>query len=323
MGGTRLDIKAAMVKDMYGVAFDAFAKEQPMCSTIYSMVYNNEGSGEKETQMLGADELIERDAENQHINFSSPVQGWVKYCKYRTFQKGLTLSDDEVDDNVKLGNILQKYAKTWAERDIQKRETVGATPFNAGGAVAGDTVFDGSHTDQTDPYPLKMYDDVCMFNLTGNTNEHKGGGTYYYSVASLDLTPTNFSTIYNLIHVTNAKDELDIIKNFPVDTLLTLSGSPHETAKRILESDQMAFGQLNDKNIYKNLVDPIAWRYLTDTGAFYVGKRGHEDFQFRERKRPQIRYFVDEHDLSHNASYKMRFGLWIKRRVWARGAGTS
>ena len=322
MGGTRLDIKAAMVKDMYGIAFDTFDKEAPMCSTIYSMVYNNEGAGEKETQMLGADELIERDAENQHINFSSPREGWVKYCRYRTFHTVLTLSDDEVDDDVKLGNILNKYAKTWSVRDIQKRETIGAQPFNNGGTVLGHTVFDGSHTDQADTYPLLMFDGVCMFNLSANENTHKGGGTYVYSVAALTLTPDNFSTIYNLIHVTNARDELDIIVNFPVDTLLTESGSAHETAKRILESDHMAFSDINDKNIFKGLVDPLEWRYLTDTGAFYIGKRQHEDFQFRERKRPQIRYFIDEHDLSHNASYKMRFGIWIKQRVWARGGGS-
>jgi len=39
---------------------------------------------------------------------------------------------------------------------------------------------------------------------------------------------------------------------------------------------------------------------------------------------PEMRFFVDEKDLSRNASINVRFGSMIKNwRVWTRGGGTT
>ena len=79
--------------------------------------------------------------------------------------------------------------------------------FNNGGALSGDWVLNGTHTNNTDSSGNLMYDSKPLFNLTGNTRSTKSGGTYYNSVASLSLTPANFETVYNLHTATNNRDE--------------------------------------------------------------------------------------------------------------------
>jgi len=109
-----------------------------------------------------------------------------------------------------------------------------------------------------------------------NEYTHKGGGTYYNSVAGLSLDPDNFETIYILHKATNNRSELDRPTKAVCDTLLTLPGADALMARRILKTSEsmgLAGTQLNDLNIYANLAEPMDWDYLTDTGAFYLGKR--------------------------------------------------
>jgi len=126
----------------------------------------------------------------------------------------------------------------------------------------------------------------------------------------------------NLAAVTNAYDEEDTIISLKPDTLLTLSGSNKFLADRICSADKLPFGQLNDPNVYKGLCTPMDWRYLDDTGAFYVGVRNHEYLQFRNRIPMRFKYFIDNHDDSHNATARFRFGIWVRQRLWARGGGS-
>ncbi len=326
MPGTRTNSENSMIKDMYKVTLKTQLNYKAKYPEVFYEVKGAEGAGEKETQLLGADELIEKEAENQKIEFTAPEEGWQSLCAYRTYQRGLSLSKERVRDDVKIKNILEKYAATWGRRDMQKREIIAATVFNDGGDLLGNKVFNGTHVGNPDSSGKLLFDNYPLFNLAGNARSSKGGATYFNSVAGLTLTPANFETIYIRATVTNAYSELDIIEENPVDTLLVQAGADDLQAQRICKSEYLPGGQLNDINPYYNLVEPLVWRYLNDGNAFYVGKRQHPDFQFRVRQEPEIDYFEDKEDKSRNASYDIRFGIWILFhgfRIWTRGGGTS
>jgi len=326
MPGTRSDSENSVIKDLYKVNLRTKYDYKVMHPEIFTVVEGSAGAGEKETQLLGADQLILKESENQKIEFTSPEEGWQSLCKYDTYMRGLCLSKERIRDDVKNGNtILQKFAKTWTKRDMQKRETVCAQVFNNGSDLSGHDIFNGTHPGNTDSSGDTLFDGYPFFNLTGNARTSKGGvATYYNSVASLTLTPDNFETMWILATVTNAVDELDIIEDLDVDTLLTECGADDLMAQRILNSEYIPNRTTNDINPYYKRLEHRKWRYLNDS-AFYVGKRQHEDFQFRVRQDPEIDYFEDKTNKTQNASYDTRFGVWILFagfRIWNKAGGT-
>lgn len=323
--GVRTDITNLYIKDMYKVAFDVRDKKDPKYPKIFKVKTGKEvfGAGVKETQLLGADELDQETSEATDINFVSPIQGWVFYGKYYTYKKGVKFSFQAVDDDVKLGDLLKAYASTWSDRDIVAKETLAATVFNHGGDLLGNAVFNGSHAGNTAPYGDMLYDNYPMFNLVGNSRSSKGGGTYYNAVSGLTITPANFETLYNLMTATNNRDEQDIVRANPADTVLTMPGADAFAMQRIVNTTRgIPGGQLNDLNPYYGIIDMhIAWDYITE--GWYIGKRQDDGLQFHERQEPTFRYFRDERNLTYNASVHSRFGVFIKDwRKWVRGGGT-
>jgi hypothetical protein len=315
------------IKDMYKVAYDVREKKDAKYPMIYNVKSGESvtGAGTKETQLLGADELDLEVTEGSDINFVSPIQGWVFYGKYYTYKKGVKFSFQAVEDDVKLGELVKKYAATWEDRAIVAKETLAATVFNSGRDLLGNAVFNGSHTGNTDPSGNLLYDSKPLFNLTGNARTTKGGGTYYNAVTGLAITPANFETLYSLATATNNKDEQDIVRSNPIDTALTRPGADAFSMQKILNTTRgLPGGQLNDVNPYYGLVDThIAWDYLTVSGAWYLGKRQDDGLQFHERMNPEFDFFVDPRNKTYNASVVTRFGVFIRDwHKWVCGGGT-
>jgi hypothetical protein len=323
MAGVRLDNPAIYQKDMYKAAFEEIDKADKVRDSIYKIVSGVKGAGDKATQMLGLGDLERHTTEGQDINFRSPAEGWTYYVKYWTFSGGLSLTFEAVQDTMKLGNFLNDLAATWAESSEHTKEEFAARPFNEGGTLSGDWIFNGSWLNNSDPSGDLMYDSKPLFCLTGNNYTHKGGGTYYNSTAGLTLSPANFQTTYILHTATNNRTELDRPSKARVDTCLTREGADYLMAKRIFETMKgLPGGQLNDKNIYEGMAKPVSWPYITDT-AYYVGQARHRDFQFHERQTPLIDFFEDKTNKGYKASFLERYGVMLKSRPWTRGGGTS
>ena len=322
MAGLTGDQIALYTKDMYEAAREGYQRKPVRYPEIFKVKSGVRGGGDKSTQILGAGDLDEQTTEDQDIQFESPVQGWQYWIVYRTFSKGVPFSKNAVEDTVKLGNLLKDYAETWGVSVRNKKETDGAKIFDRGGYTDGDAIFDGSWGDETDINGNLIYDGFPLFNLSGNLRETKNGGEYYNAVTGLALDPDNFEIIYNLATATNNRDERDRVIENDVDTLLTRDGSDHFLAKRLLESEKLPNGQLNDINVYRNIVKPMKWAYLTDT-AWYVGKAKHPSFQWDERQKPEIRFYRREENRGYRATIDVRWGIVIKDfRVWTRGSGT-
>lgn len=310
---------------MYAAERESYQEIETGHDKIFKVVDVDKAAGDKVTQILGAGDLTRHTTEGQDVVFKSPNQGWEFLVKYWTYSDGLALTKEAIEDTVKLGNLLKELAATWGVSERVEKETMGSTVFNRGGDLAGEWVFDGTHTGQVDSSGDLLYDSKPLFNLTGNTRSTKGGGTYFNSVASLALNPANFETIYNLATTTNNRDERDRRVRNPVDTLLVESGAEYFKSERILYTDKgMPGGQQNDINPYYKIVQPIDWDYLDDSQAFYVGKKQSRDFQFRNRQKAEIRLFRDEKNLGYKASINLRMGVLIKNfRVWHRGGGSA
>lgn len=324
--GLRQDQQAIYLRDMYKAEYDSYKSEPTKHDVIFKRTDAKKAPGDKMTQLLGAGNLTRHLVENQDINFRSPVEGWSYYVRYWTFSDGLVFSKEAIEDvnTDKVGNLLKGLADTWGDAVRYEKETFAATVFNRGGDLLGEYVFNGSHTGNTAPYGDLLYDGKPLFNVSGNTRSSKGGGTYYNSVAGLALSPSTFEQLYNLYTVTIAFNEQDReVENEP-DTLLTEAGAQSFLAKRIMKSSNGLPGtQLNDYNPYEGLCEPVSWRYLSDSSAFYIGKKAHKDFQFHDRQSPDIRFFRDETNRSYKVSIDVRFGVLIKNfRAWVKGGGS-
>lgn len=325
--GVRADQVAIYLKDMYKAEYESFRAEKTKYDRIFKVVKTS-GAGEKHTQLLKAGNLTRHTVEGQDINFRSPVQGWDALGRTWTFSDGLIFTKEAIEDvnTEKVGNLLNGLADSWGESLRYEKESFAASVFNRGGDLLGEYIFNGTHTGQTDSSGDLLYDSKPLFNLTGNTRTTKGGGTYYNSISGLSLSPSTFEQLYNLYTVTIAFNEQDReIENVP-DCLLTESGAQAFLAKRILKSTTGLPGtQLNDFNPYLDLVEPMDWRYLNDSSAFYVGKRKHKDFQFLERQTPDIEMFRDQNNKNYKVSYDVRFGIWMRVgswRAWVKGGGS-
>jgi hypothetical protein len=325
MGGIRADQVALYLKDMYKAEREGYIEVETKYDKVHKVVNNVTGAGDKITQILGQGKLTRHIVEGQPINFKSPVQGWEFLVKYWTFSDGIALSKEAVEDTTKLGNLLKDLSVSWGKQVRICKEEFGARPFNEGGNLSGDWIFNGSHTGNTAAYGDLLYDNQQLFGLTGDRHTTKGGGTYYNSVAGLTLTPANFETIYNLHTATNNVDERDNVVKNPADTLLCRPGANKWLADRIVGSTQMPGGQLNDPNPYYQLVSVIDWDYIEAAeAAFLVGKKQSDDWQFRERQASEIRFFREEANLGYKASINIRIGMLIKNwRTWTRAGGTS
>jgi len=324
MQGVRLDNPSLYTKDMYKVAYEVVDEADTMHDKLFKVITGVKGAGDKSTQLLGLGDLKRHTAEGEDIDFESPAEGWSYLVKYWTFSGGLSLSFEAVQDAVKLGNFLKDLARTWQASSIHNKEEFGSGVFNNGGTLSGNYVFNGSHTNQSDSSGDLMYDSIPFFALSGNEYTHKGGGTYYNSVAGLAVSPGDFETVYVLHTATNNRSELDRPMKNKVDTLLTQVGADALMAKRILLTTAGLPGtEIHDKNIYAGMADPMDWDYLTDTGAFYVGKRQSMDMQWHDRQKALIDFFEDKTNKGYKASFLERYGILLKGRPWTRGGGAS
>lgn len=327
MPGLTDDQVKLYIKDMYKAEHEGYTEIETKYNKIAKVVTGATGAGDKVNQILGAGPLVRHTTEDQKINFKSPVSGWEFLVKYWTLSDGISLTKNAVEDTVKLGNLIKDLAGTWGRQVRVAKEEFLARVFNKGGVTTGDWVLNGSHTGNTASSGNYLYDSKPLFNLVGNTRSSKGSGTYYNSIAGMDITPGNFETLYNLHKSTNNRDERDQIVENPCDTILVKPGADYFKAWKILKSERgLPGGQLNDANPYYNILKNIIdWDYLTDTSpVFYIGKAQSNDFQFHERQSPEIRFFRDETNKGYNASIDIRIGVLIKNfRTWSRGGGTS
>jgi len=315
-------------KNMYAISREGYKLRPVQYDKIFSIKKDVTGAGDKFTQLLGADKFAEKTVQGKGFVFRSPVQGFQSQVSYKTFYDAVQFDKEEVEDNVKsgaIGRTLNGYAESWGDAYRVTKEEFCASFFNYGGLTSGNAIFNGSWGDNTDSSGDLVYDSKPLFNLTGNARTAKDGTTYYNSVTSSALNPTNFNILYDLMAVTNGYNEVGVrVENKP-DTLLTQDGSDFRAARKLLESEKESGGQLNDKNILQGIVKPLSWSYL-ENDAWFVMKVKQPELAFEDRQKPLIDFYRNKETRGYMATVDARFGVHLRPGVWrniARNGGSS
>ena len=313
---------ALFEKDMYPVMNEEYKRKATKYQEIYNLKQDATGAGDKATQLLGADKFKRKTVQGQGFTFRSPVQGWQTYVSYDTFFDAVKFDKEEVEDNVKNGEIgktLKNYANTWGDAYRVTKEEFAASFFNEGGYTTGDSIFNGSWGNNTDSSGNYLYDSKPFFNLTGNTRTTKDGSTYYNARVTSELTETNFGTLYDLMAVTNAKTEVGTPMENKPNMLLTQEGSDYRAAWKIINTaglkGSLPGSQLNDRNPWADKLAVLDWWALSG-GAYYVLEAKAKELCFDDRQKPVIEFYRNKENRGYMATVDCRFGVHLKAGVW-------
>ena len=309
-------------KDMYVVMNENYKLKQTHFQDIYKLKEGATGGGDKETQILGADKFRKKSFQGQGFQFRSPVQGWQTLVQYETFFDAVKFDKEEVEDNVRNGEVgrtLKNYAASWGDAYRVTKDEFAASFFNKGGHTSGDAIFNGSWGKQVDSSGDLLYDSFPFFNLTGNARTNKAGDTYYNAVTTSAINETNFGTLYDLMAVTNAFTEVTTPMENKPTMCLTQEGADFRAAWVILKTTGMnrSFpgGQLNDRNPWVDRVVPKDWWALSG-GAWYLLEAKAQELQFDDRQKPVIEFYRNKENRSYMATVDTRFGVHMKAGVW-------
>lgn len=311
-----------MQRNLYKWFFESYDKFEPVYPKIFQ-VEPMSGAFEMMTVGVGLGDLSER-KEGDDIVSDNILEAQSVVIKARTFSSSFSMSMEAVEDAdpSKLDNLMRSTAAGWGERVISTKEKFAAKIFNYGGYTAGHEVFNNSITGVTPVVDASgdfIYTGKPFFALSGNNHTAKDGSTYYNSLGALSLSSANLQTAYQLMTVTNNRDERGGIVRLQPDTLL-IPGGLHFTAKTLLESELVPGSANNDKNVVNGLIQPIEWAYLTDADGWFLGKK-QAGLKFYERKAPVIDFYQDEKSKKYYATIDTRFGAGVYNwRYWIASA---
>jgi len=286
----RGDFTDAMKKYAYQWFFETYDAVATRYQDLFQ-VRTSTGAYEVEGNLQALGDLVER-PEGNDIVFEKVQQGRMKYMKNRTFSKGVEFTKQQVDDMPEwVAARIQDYTRTWGESVRRTKEKFAASFFNYGGYTAGHEIFNGSVPGVvTDPSGDLLYDGKPFFNLANNTRSSLNGGTYYNGIA-LSLSSANLQTAFNLMTLTNNRNENDERISIRPTTILH-NGASRFTLENVLKAAGQTGSANNDINPTQNLVTPIEWEYLSTNTAWYLGtpKKG---LAWLERQIPVIDFYQD------------------------------
>ena len=304
-----------LVQDVYDWLWESYDEVDTKIDMIFEVKSPTEGAYDQRTTAIGAGQLAEKATENTSVTYRRPSEGFTAYAVYRDFDDGLELTKNEVTDfpMSKVKDLVQGYVSGWGEALRRTEETHAAKLFTKGGFTAGDdsykNVIAGLLSQNTDGL---AYDAKPFFNLVGNERTSKGGGTYYNSKTGLALNIAGYADLYNLMGITNAKNERDEVIDIMSmgDRILLHPPQLRDEAFQTLNSEYLPGTDHNDRNPWYNTCKPVEWRYISENAtSWYLGiaKKG---ITFYRRGKAEIRMFRDEDSGSYRATIRARFG-WM------------
>lgn len=267
------DVAEGAKKDLHALALAAYDEITPVYPRIWTVTNDGEGMYEQETSVVALSTLLETPY-GQEPQADDLTQGYTVVAKTFQFGRQLAVNPDTWRNAKKLDATLQKIGPMWADAHNRTMEEQAAIPFNHGGKTAGYSWFNGTVPGVvTDSAGNFVYDGKPMFNLSNNTRSGKVSGTYYNGLA-LTLTQANVQTAYLLGTDTNAYDERGNRISLDFDTLL-IPASAQFTADVLIKTDRVTTSANNDINPLQGMFNPIVWRQLTTSTAWYLGKAGY------------------------------------------------
>lgn len=313
-----------MVEGMKATAYEYFldAKEYSPEPSVYDKICDmktTDKAYEQATSVVEDTDPVERD-EGAAMEPVKPIEGFTTYAKMRNFYKMIEVTRETAEDHQKFARFMSEITSGWANAMTRGKNKLVLNHFNKGGLTAGDaSTFNQSITGVlSDPSGALVYDGKPLFNLTGNKRESKGGGEYYNANA-LALDADNFEALYNLMTVTNAKNEDDSEVQIRPNMLL-VNGALEFTARRLLESTLIPGVADNDKNVLEGIVGLISTNYFTPATG-YVLMEAKKGLRFYQRETEVIDVWYDHKHKIYMSSIEHRYGVMVKN--WRFFAGSN
>lgn len=176
--------------------------------------------------------------------------------------------------------------------------------FNYGAYTAGHAIFNNTMTGiVTDPSGAEIYDNEPFFDTA---HPDKVGNTYSNFNTSYSLTEANLKTVYNQYTITNAKDERAEFIELTPDVLL-IPNALKFTAQEILNTTLIPNSMDNTINVLHTIVEPMAWRYLTDADGWFLGQK-QKGLMATSRETANLDFWQDELNKDFFASIIERWG---------------
>lgn len=283
----------------------------------------------QETSVTGGGRLDEKLTGQEYV-LQNITEAWTPIIRIREHGNRIKIEGSTMEDiKGKAGDLLRKWVEEWGTSARQQQEFMVADLFSYGGLTAGhhDT-FDNSDPmgAWSDPSGDGVYDGTAaspkpFFNLSGNERTAKNGDTYFNMRSTLTLNGAGIENLYELIAETNSfKENGEKCVIFP-DLLLVGTPTQEFSARRILESTQVAGSAMNDTNVIKNLLKIVRNPFLSSefkaAGAFVVGtaKKGVKIYS---RIKPAFEFYDNKDDNTFRARIRVRNGSGVTNwKFWA------
>ena len=237
----------------------------------------------------------------------APVGTW--YARFRKFAQVHAVPFEALNQSTAeaVGRELSEVARSIGAAWAMQKEDIAARIFNKGSLTAGDSVFDGSFTNNADPYPLFVYDGLPFFDTA---HADLAGNTYANHVVSAALTSTTLQAATILMENTNAKDSRGNRILIRPDTLLVPSALQFSAAT-LLNSTLLPGSANNDVNPLQSKYNLISWPALTQSAGWFLGE-SRKGITFFDSGAPRIRVFVDEKKQVYNFFFSSYAGVVVK-----------
>jgi hypothetical protein len=317
------DFVEALKKDSYKWYVEEYEKVPEIFSKIAETA-SSSNAYEKETVATGGGRLDEKPYGGEYTQISV-TEAWTPIIRMREFGNLLPIEGSTMEDiEKKAGKMVKKWVTEWAESARQTKEFMVADMLSYGGYTSGhDATFDnsdpgGAWTDSSGDF---VYDGNPFFSLSGNERTAKNNDTYYNAFSTKTLNPSGVEDMYELIAETNAyKENGEKVVIMP-DLLVVGTPTQEFTARRIIESEQVAGSDHNDKNVIKNIVTVVRNPFLTSAfktaGAFVLGK-AKKGIKIYSRIEPAFDFFEDKKSNVFYGRIRLRCGAGVTNwRYWA------
>lgn len=253
-------------------AFEAYDKVPLVKDELFD-TESSEGAYEQYTTVVGPGPL-QRVGEAVTIPNQTMIEGYTAYCANFKVATELPMSNEAIDDNRKIKNILKQWATELGEDYAVDTEDEHADLFNFGGFTAGHSTFlNDIPAVLTTSYGQFVYDGKPFFNTSDNLRPNKTGGSYYNGILNLPVSETNLQKLYQLLTSTNAFNEAGMRINMRPNVVIAKTGSDVAWAlRRILESSGSPEATHEGVvNLWKGKLRLIEWSALTNPNAYFMG----------------------------------------------------
>ena len=315
------DLADLMNQEAYPVMFEAYGAIEQVRTQVANQVHDVTPDlyhGTKGTVIggVGRPQKIEH---GQEIPVDQIAKAHVWYMKTRKWGSGIDITREEMEATNaagKVGDLITNFAAQWGRQFGLMKEERAARMFLLGTLTAGNQdLFDGSHLDETDPYPTLIYDNQPWFDAAHADNV--AATTYSNIDAGNALTEANLQTAITTLNHTNARDYRNARMVQRADVLLVPTQLEY-TAQVLLNSEHKPGSANNDINTVRGRLRPVVWDFLGDTDiggdtdCWYIGDTGAQHgFEIWDSGAPTLELIYIPQTQTHRITVVTYYGQTI------------